>query len=290
MARKHAFTLVELLVVIAIIAVLLSVLLPAMGNVKNMARRIQCANHLKEIGHAYSLYQSNFNGALPTPEQSGADGANSWIQHYFMYRRGDQTGMPWYNMGCLFGAGLIDDGKLFYCPATEGWYDEYKGYCDPTPWGTLPQNINNPPKGNGNQWIRAYKGYAYWPQSKDIVKSNVATEVHNNAVGIYQVNYPKTPKQANKLLQNKAFAADYTFHLIKGSGWNVDAVFPDGHVSFQTQPKSLANGKAMFFEAGQYPAGVVTKNADGSLTWNNPGEGLNSTQVTIAEFMFGLQP
>jgi len=68
--RKRGFTIIELLVVVSIIAILLAMLLPAVQQARETARRMQCRNNLKRMGLALHNYQSSF-GVFPPSELGG---------------------------------------------------------------------------------------------------------------------------------------------------------------------------------------------------------------------------
>jgi prepilin-type N-terminal cleavage/methylation domain-containing protein/prepilin-type processing-associated H-X9-DG protein len=69
---QRAFTLVELLVVIGIIAVLISILLPTLGRVRDQANTSKCLANLKQIGTALVMYVGDNKGSLPFAEYDGA--------------------------------------------------------------------------------------------------------------------------------------------------------------------------------------------------------------------------
>ncbi len=76
---RHGFTLIELLVVITIISILAAMLLPALKNARDSAKKVACISNLKQIGLALITYANDWNGLAPPVNTNPAQTTRTWI-------------------------------------------------------------------------------------------------------------------------------------------------------------------------------------------------------------------
>ncbi len=139
MNKRSGFTLIELLVVIAIIALLMSILMPALQRVKQQAKTVTCLSMLKQWGNFFMIYTGENDGYFMEGKSGTQNGGhNRWCKAL----------SPYYKY----------DTKMTCCPnATKPWYDENGNSTGlegtflggVTAWGyDMANNWDNPLKGS----------------------------------------------------------------------------------------------------------------------------------------------
>jgi prepilin-type N-terminal cleavage/methylation domain-containing protein len=147
--RRRAFTLVELLVVIGIIALLISILLPALSKARAQANLVICASNLRQLGTCVLMYEQDNKGKLIPSWTTTAD-ATGYYAPVWMYLLKPYFGRVQQNTSI---ANTVTNDAILRCPmATQ--YDATSGTSPAkSPYSTYLTNYNN-------GWGNAYCSYS----------------------------------------------------------------------------------------------------------------------------------
>ena len=216
MRKRGAFTLVELLVVIGIIALLMGILMPALGRARDAAARTRCLSGARQLGSALSIYAAENRDCVPigfvaTPtdlnaQRVGVDSNNleMWWTYMVYFNNGSKKRIT--GLGKLTALGLVKTSpSTYFCSKEERVGLIY----DTSPTATNPWAYSsNPPSAYRHSYIGYWmRPYAAFPAVDEADASASRSDTPSIIEGYYTgqgaalpVGYPKLSKLKSKAI------------------------------------------------------------------------------------------
>ncbi len=206
---KRGFTLIELLVVIAIIGILMSLLLPAVQQVREAARNTECKNNVRQLGLATMNYTTNYKRFPMALLDTERDGGKSWAWQLLRYMEEpalyQKTGITRDDNGDLLLASvvdLLDRGVLADPEVQRAWFT-----CPSAILMDIPVEIEF----DGDPVLFGKTSYA------GVIGNNPNYEFPNEFFG--PINMPGQAKSYRKIRKGSSYVAMYSEKSVTESVW-----------------------------------------------------------------------
>ena len=304
--RKKGFTLIELLVVIAIIALLLSIVMPALGKAKNYAQRVVCSNGLRQQALGTTLYSAENDSYVPSPlaytySGSGSTMTVSPIGAWFW----DVS--FWFTRELSESAGF-DDHKVFTCagnkmrkPNDARWWQFTLSTASSSPVAIRDESGMSSREMKSNYRVLPYV-YFFDKYVKEFdngisvydSKSKIGSITKTTVSGV-----PMTQLVIRKLSETKAAGSkpmimdavisnnnDYQFTGIAVGGlWGLSEQTLTDDTNHMTNQRVNVGTNS-----GLKPAGANIAFADGHAEWKNMGNYQSSGVYTVIQnnYRYGM--
>ena len=228
---KRNFTLIELLVVIAIIAILASMLLPALNSARDVAKKISCVNNFKQAGLGMAMYLDNNDSRFPK---------------YLV------NSITW--GATLAKEGYLTNASSFVCPGFQAASYSGKPMVDALAyriknklWGSASDNCFQYIS-MGYNWaylsVEQYRGSSWVNGTESarltqIKKPSLMVEMAES----YSIQYSNDRSRGYYIINDTLSSSNYTGGLASRHGQVVNTLWVDGHV---TSPKAKPGAEYNF--------------------------------------------